>query len=297
MNKTLLFILPAFIWGTTWYAITFQLGTVPPILSVSYRFTLAGIALILFCLFTKTKLRFTLVEHGYILLQGLLLFGLNYWLAYEAETFISSGYVAVCFSLVVFLNALFSKTILGQPISKNIVVGAISGVVGTYFIFSSGLTNFEMDAEMTKGLVFSIISVILASLGNITSARNQQNNMKVIPVNALAMLYGGLSMFVFAMLKNEPLLFDFSPQYLFSMAYLALFGSIVAFSTYLTLIGKIGAAKAAFVLVVIPVLAMVISAIFESTPFTTTTFFGVVLIVLGNLIAFDVFKLVRKKTV
>ena len=124
-NNSLLFVIPALIWGSTWYAIKFQLGAVDPLVSVIYRFALAALILIGFCLLTRRNLKFSWREHLRIALQGILLFGMNYWLVYQAEEYLSSGLVAVGFSTLIFFNIFFGGLFLGNRIDKKVIFSAI----------------------------------------------------------------------------------------------------------------------------------------------------------------------------
>lgn len=281
----ILFIIPALIWGSTWYAITFQLGKVEPIFSVSYRFLLAGTVFILYCLFRKISLKFTWAQHRWILLQALFLFGFNYLFTYMSEQYIASGLVAVIFSLVIFLNILFGKIFLKNPVRKQVLIGAVFGLAGTVLIFQPELANYETGENTFLGIILCVIGVVSASLGNITSAYNQRHTLPVLPTTALGMMYGGIFMFVLALLSGRTPTFDPSLPYVLSLVYLSIFGSIVAFSAYLTLIGKIGPDKAAYALVVVPVIAIIISMIFEDYALSLVPVLGVLLLLGGNIFA------------
>ncbi|MEM6523162.1 MAG: EamA family transporter [Bacteroidota bacterium] len=291
MNKTVLFVIPATIWGSTWFVITFQLGEVDPLLSVSYRFLLSGMVLLAYCFLKKLPLSFNRGQHVFIALQGALLFGCNYWLVYISETYINSALVAITFSTLIFMNIVFNSLILKNPIKKKVSLGAVLGVSGTVMIFQQELQSLTFEDETFVGLLICLSGVLSASLGNITSASNQKRNLPVIQTNAFGMLYGGLIMMMIALIMGKPLEFDYSIGYVSSLFYLSLFGSVIAFSTYLTLIGKIGADKGAYVIVVVPIIALVISTIFEGYQITLPAIGGMLLIVVGNLLALG-----KKKT-
>ncbi|MEP3387853.1 MAG: EamA family transporter [Reichenbachiella sp.] len=290
MNKNLwLFIIPALIWGSTWFTIKFQLGVVDPLVSVVYRYLLAGVVMITFCLATRRKMKFSIREHGFIALQGFLLFGVNYWLVYEAEVYLASGLIAVAYSTLVFLNSGFGAIFLKRPINKSILMAALFGLSGTILIFSNEFLGLTFSQETIVGTIITVLSVIIASLGNITSARNSASNIPVIQANAYGMLYGGIWMGLLALILERPFSFDPSATYIVSLLYLTVFGSIIAFGTYLTLISRVGADKAAYALVIIPVIAIGISLIFENYQMTWYAAIGVVLILIGNVLA------IRKK--
>lgn len=292
MNKNVwLFIIPALIWGSTWFTIKFQLGIVDPLVSVVYRYLLAGVIMLSFCFLTKKKMTFSMRDHGFMALQGFLLFGVNYWLVYEAEVYLASGLIAVAYSTLVFLNSGFGAIFLKRPINKNILMAALFGLSGTILIFGNEFLGLTFSQETIMGTIITMLSVVIASLGNITSARNSANNIPVIQANAFGMLYGGIWMGGLALILDRPFTFDPSASYIISLLYLTVFGSIIAFGTYLTLISRVGADKAAYALVIIPVIAIGISYIFENYQMTWYAAIGVLLILIGNVLAIQ-----QKKT-
>jgi len=284
-NNFFLFLIPAIIWGSTWFVITFQLGEVDPLVSVSYRFLIGGIFLFLYAWLRKLPLRFSLGQHARAAQQGVLLFGINYWLVYLSEQTLTSGLVAVAFSSIIFFNIVFGTIFMKAQINKRVVFGAILGFIGTILIYKAEFSTFKASPEFIYAVVFGMGSVIFASLGNITSAFNQKNGMPVIQTTAYGMIYGGLSMAFIAFVLGKPFIIDASFAYLASLAYLSIFGSIIAFTTYLTLIGRIGADKAAYTIVFVPVIAIIISTIYESYPLDVYTIMGILLIVGANLAA------------
>jgi drug/metabolite transporter (DMT)-like permease len=284
-NNFLLFAIPALIWGSTWIVITFQLGTVDPLISVIYRFGLAGLLMLIYARLKKLNLKFSAREHFFMAVQGFFLFGMNYWLVYQAEQYIPSGLLAVAFSTIIFMNIGFGALLLKRPVNIKVAWAAIAGLSGTMLIFRTELISLNMTADTINGTILAFGSVVLASIGNITSAYNQQSRIPVVQANAYGMLYGSLFMTILAFSLGREFSFDYSATYIASLIYLTLFGSVVAFAGYLTLIGRIGADKAAYTLVVIPIIAILISIVFEDYQLTTGVVTGIVLIVIGNVMA------------
>ena len=283
LNTGALFLIPALIWGSTFFVIKFQLGEVDPNWSVSYRFVLAGLVLLLYSKLRGYNLKFTIAQHRFILLQGILLFGLNYWLVYIAEEKLVSALAAVAFSTIIFLNILFGTLFLGRKTERKVFYGAVLGIGGTFLLFRNDLSSIDIEELPIFHLVMCFLSVVIASLGNITSAFNQSKDLPVIQTNAFGMLYGGIVIGLIAIFTGKPLAFDWNQGYVLSLFYLSIFGSILAFGGYLTLIGKIGADKAAYVLIVIPVIAVFLSIVFEDYTFTWQVILGMLLILGGNV--------------
>ncbi len=285
MKNILLFITPTLIWGSTWYVIKFQVGDVDPMFSVSYRFLLAGLIMLVVARFMKLKLDFTRKEHAFILLQGLLIFGINYWLIYMSELYLTSGLVGLIFSLLVFFNIINARIFLKNKLEYKVVLGGALGLLGTAFVFWDDLKVFSFEDGKLLGMSLAIGGTLVASLGNITSARNTKAGIPVISCNAFGMTYGGAAMMVVALLSGKEISFIVSTEYISSLLYLAIFGSIIAFGAYLTLVGNIGAGKAAYVSLIAPVIALVISTFLEDYQWTATSLSGAVLILAGNTIA------------
>ncbi|MGB3702623.1 MAG: EamA family transporter [Anaerolineales bacterium] len=284
MYNASLYLITVFIWGSTWLAIKYQLGVVSPELSVAYRFGLAAVILIVFSLVRRLPLRFNIKSHGFFALQGLFLFSLNYILVYLAEGYLTSGLVAIIFSLIIVFNVLFGTIFLGNPIRKQVMVGAVLGLAGLALVFWPELSVLSISSQKIVGMILALIATVSASLGNVVSARNQKHELPVVQTNAYGMLYGALFMLVLAVIRGAQLEFDTSPSYILSLFYLAIFGSVIAFGSYLTLLGRIGLDRAAYVTVLFPVIALVLSTIFEDLVWGLPQLMGVVLILLGNAV-------------
>jgi len=200
-----------------------------------------------------------------------------------AEQVLVSALVAITFSSIIFLNILFGKIFLKKVAEAKVYVGAILGISGTVLLFYRELAGIAYDDLPIFHLIICFSAVVVASLGNILSAYNQATKLPVIQTNAFGMLYGGLIIGFIALFTGVDISFDMEFSYISSLLYLSIFGSIIAFGSYLTLIGKIGADKAGYVLIVIPVIAVGLSIIFEGYQFGWQVFVGMLLILGGNV--------------
>ena len=284
MRNVMFYVMTILIWGSTWLAITFQLGRIDPMVSVTYRFSLAAVLLLLWCALRRLPMGFTWKEHLAMAAQGVFLFALNYWLFYLAELHIASGLAAVIFSTVMVMNVVNGAVFLKSPVDARVVAGGALGLVGIGLVFRPELTSFHFGDSGAKGLMLCFAATYLASIGNILSARNQKAGLPVVQTNAFGMLYGALLMLGLSALLGRSFAFEMSTAYVGSLVYLAVFGSIVAFGCYLSLIGRIGADRAAYATLVFPVVALVISTIWEGYRWSGYAFSGVALILLGNLL-------------
>lgn len=279
-----LYLYTVLAWSASWLAIRYQLGTVPPELSIAYRFLLAGAVLALFALWRRHDLRLPPRELGFVALQGLLLFGANYWLFYQAAFFVPTGLMAVVMGSIIAMNMGGARLLFGTRLEPRALLGAAMGLAGIALVFLRDLVAFDLASEGLKGLGLSLAATFCASLGNLVSVRNQRRGLPVVPATALAMLLAGGGLFLLAVAPGRPPVFDWRPSYLVSLLYLAVFASAIAFGAYLTLLGRIGAGRGAYVLVATPVLAVLLSALFEDLELRAETAAGIVLVLLGNAV-------------
>jgi len=284
VNNLSLYLITVLIWGSTWIAITFQLGEVNPLVSVAYRFGLASILLLIFCYLFKKPMKFSAKDHLFIFLQGNFLFGLNYWLMYLTTARISSGLVAVMFASIVFLNIINGRIFLGKKIQLHVLFAACIGMVGIALVFWPEVSSAQDSGHLLEALVFGFGATYFASLGNIISSRNQSNKIPVLQTNAIGMAYGSICMIIVAMSLGLTINVSTEFDYLASLLYLSIFGSIVAFSSYLTLVGRIGADKAGYASLLFPVIALQLSAWFENFEWTALSLVGLSLVLIGNLL-------------
>ena len=284
MNANIFFLYGStvIIWGTTWLAIKFQLGSVDPMVSVLYRFVAAALTLFLYCKLRGLKMRFRLNDHIFMALQGLVLFSVNYWLIYLAEVHVTSGLVAVIFSGIVFMNMINGAVLLGSPIRSNVLLGGAIGVLGIVLVFWPQLISFNLSDKSALGLVLSVVSTFMASLGNIISARHQQNNLPVIQTNAYGMAYGAAIIGAISLISGKTFSFEMSLTYVGSLFYLSLFGTVIAFGCYLKLIGKIGADRAAYATMLFPIVALGISTVYEGYQWAPNNIIGMAVVLVGN---------------
>ncbi len=283
MKNALLYILTASIWGSTWLAIKFQLGVVDPLLSVAYRFLLSAIILLIYCRLSGRNLRFSRRQHAWLMVQGFTLFGFHYWLVYTAEVYLPSGLVSVVFSTIMFWNVVFGALFLNASIRRQVVFGGFIGILGIILVFKDELLKFSFSSETSVATLICVLAAMIASVGNIVSVQNGRIGIPVFQINAYGMLYGSLQMMLIALVFGKTFTFEFTPAYISSILYLAILGSVVAFSAYLTLIGNIGADKAGYVTLIFPIIALGLSTVFENYAWNALSLLGVALVLMGNL--------------
>ncbi len=280
-----LFAIVTLIWGSTWLGITFQLGVVAAEVSVAYRFALAAALLALWCRATGRSLAFSLRDHAFLAAQGVLMFGANYVSIYEAERYLTSGLVAVLFSTIVFTNPIGMRIVYRAPIARRTLFAAVLGVAGVVLLFLPELLTVQSSATVALGIAFGLAGTLLATGGNLIAVRNHHASVGVLEGTVWGMAWGAATAALIATATGASWTFDSRPLYWLSLAYLAVFGSIVAFGAYFTLIKKVGVGVASYTGVATPVIAVLLSTLFEGFVWTWTAVLGVVLAAAGNFIA------------
>ena len=285
MSTPLLFLIPTLIWGSTWLAITFQLGDVAPEVSVCYRFALAALALAAWCMATGRSLRFSSRKHLYLAGLGALMMGFNYIWIYRAEQNITSGLVAVLFSTLVFMSPVAMRLAFGTPLRARTFVAATFGVVGVALLFVPELQQAQQGGVVAYGIGLTLAATASAAAGNLHAVRNHRAGFATLPATAWGLAYGASLAALVAILQGTPWTFDARLPYILSLAYLALFGSVIAFGVYFTLLNRVGAGPASYTTVSTPVIAMLMSTLFEGYRWTWIAALGVVLVAFGIWLA------------
>ena len=284
MGNLRLFVACVAIWGTTWLAIKYQLGRVAPEASVSYRFVLASFLIACYCRLRKLPLRFPAREHLWIALFGVLLFGVSYVFVYHAERHVVSGLVAVGYSASPLLGALGMRLFFGVKISRRVALGSLMGIAGIVLVFWPEFSRLRGDGDTAVGAMFTVAAVVLSALGTLTAHRNNEARLPLWQTMAWGMFYGALFSLGATLASGDALTFEATPGYVLSLLYLSILGSVAAFAAYLTLVRNVGAARAGYTGVMVPIVALVVSAAFEGFHWTMLTWAGIAVSVSGNVI-------------
>ena len=284
MSNLQLFIAAVSIWGSTWLAITFQLGKVAPEASVFYRFLLASLLVFAYCFARRLPLRYTSRQHLWVALMGVLMFSVSYILVYYAEQHVVSGLVAVGYSASPMLGLIGMRVFFGTPMTRLLLMGSILGMVGIALVFWPEFAKLQGDRDTALGAMYTITAVVVSALGSIVAQRNSRAGQPLWQSLAWGMLYGAAFSLAYTLATGQPLAFEATMPYVLSLIYLAVLGSILAFAAYLTLLHRVGAARAGYIGVMVPIVALVISAAFEGFRWHALTWLGIAVSVAGNVI-------------
>jgi drug/metabolite transporter (DMT)-like permease len=285
------FLLITLIWGSTWIVIKDQLGqgaalAVPHVWSVSYRFFIAGAAMMAIARFRGEGIGLGRGGHVLALMLGTFQFVVNYNFVYASEQTITSGLAAVVFALLVVPNAILARIFTGQRVSRRFMAGSAVAMTGVALLFVQEVRQVGgSSGEVMIGLGLVLVAVLAASLSNVMQIMPAVKAQPIAPTLGWAMLYGATIDAAFAFAFVGPPVFDPRAGYWLGLAYLGLIASALAFWLYYEIIRKIGPARAAYSSVLIPVVAMAFSTVFEDYRWSALALAGGALTLAGLVIA------------
>ena len=285
MSTSALYAVCILIWGTTWFAITAQIDVLAPELGVAIRFGLAALVLMGVCRMRRIPLRFPRRVQLLILAQGLLGFYASYVCVYQAERFVASGVVAVGYAASPLAGLVLARLFLGTRMSARVALGGVAGIAGVVLIFWHEFTRLAATDQVLWGAELTMVSVLLASLSTIAASGYHRMGVSGWGPLAWAMAWGAGAALLHALVLGTPWSWSWRPAFLGSLAYLAMFGSILAFGAYYALVHRVGPAKAGYIGVLTPVVALGVSSLFENFLWTGLTVAGIALAILGNVVA------------
>lgn len=281
-----LYVLTVLIWGTTWIALKLQLGVVAIPVSIVYRFGLA--ALVLFAVLLLSRKLQVMNKRGHLicLAQGLCLFCVNFMCFLTASQWVPTGLIAVVFSTATLWNALNARVFFKQKIARNVIAGGALGLFGLALLFWPELSGHTATPQTLLGLGLALIGTMCFSAGNMLSSLQQKAGLKPLTTNAWGMLYGAGMLAVYCAFNGIPFDMEWNTRYIGSLLYLVIPGSVIGFTAYLTLVGRMGPERAAYCTVLFPLVALNVSAFVEGYQWTAPALAGLVLVMLGNVLVF-----------
>ncbi len=287
MPSSLLFIIASLIWGSTFWAITQQLGQVAPAVSVAYRFGLAALCLFAWCGLRGQDLRLPWKLQKWLMLQGFFTFSLSYLCTYSSEQYVVSALVAVLFALMVIWSPLLEHFFFKKPLTLRIWIAAFISISGVVLLFYPALkgnweeTHSGRETHFLLGLGLALTATLASTFGNLVVVKIREQNTNVLLTMAWAMAWGTLLISVFATATGEQWTLPTATSYWLSLLYLSLFGSVIAFACYFTLIHRIGAQKTVFIGVITPIISVLLSIQLENYHPGWIEWLGMVLCLFG----------------
>ena len=284
MNAAL-YLSVVLIWGTTWIALKWQLGAVPITQSIAYRFVLAAAVLFVWLLWRREVVLPRGRNARLVAAQGVFLFCFNFICFLHASRTLPSGLVAVVFASAAIWNAVLARLLYGRRLAAQVLAGGGLGLAGLLLLFGNEIGQAGRDGLI--GLAWALAGTWCFSIGNLLSAAMQAQGLRPAQSNAWAMALGALLLLGWNVVTGTPFVFDPAPRYLGALLYLALPGSVIGFTAYLQLVGRIGPERTAYATVLFPVVALAVSTLFEGYAWNAVGVTGLAFILGGNVLVFS----------
>lgn len=275
--------LTVLIWGLTWTAIRLQVESAPVDVSVFYRFLMASVVALVVLALLRRLQRLSLKQHGWLVLQGLTLYSVNFMLIYRAAESMTSGLLAVVFSLAALFNALNGWLWLRLRPTARLYPAVALGISGVALLFWHDL---QLGNATGASILFAVAGTFWFSVGNLVSIKVRLAQVPLLVANAWAMVYGAVILGVWCLIQGVEWVVPTTATFWGATAFLAVPGSIVAFYCYITVIQTLGADKAGYATVLFPVVALSVSTWLEGFEWTITAVLGAMLAILGNYVLF-----------
>ncbi len=272
------------LWGVSWIGIRAQLGVVAPEMSVLWRFLLSAVLMWGWVLATGHQVRFPLADHLRFAAVGCCLFSFNFISFYYGGLSVPSGLLSVVFSLASVFNLVLGFVIFRQKVEPRVALGGLVGVIGIGLLFWPEITGAGFNAAALKGLGLCVMGTLFFCSGNMISTLVQRRGAPLLSATAWGMTYGCAVLLTLNLVRGNAFIIEPTVTYIGSLLYLAVGASVLAFMAYLTLLRRLGAARAGYTTVLFPIIALAVSTLLEGYQWTALAGIGVVFALVGNVL-------------
>jgi drug/metabolite transporter (DMT)-like permease len=280
------FIIVTLIWGSTWIVIRDQLGPVPPSWSVTYRYVIACAAMFAYLIAKGLPVRIGGRGHLLAIAFGVPQFVLNFNFVYAAEQYITSGVVAVVFALLLVPNSMLSWLFLKQRLTGGFLFGSASAIAGVAMLFVNELRHSTASpAAVATGIGLTVLGVLSASASNVIHGTQEMRVRPVAAMLAWGMLYGTIVNALFASAVYGSPVIEYRLGYWLGVLYLGLAASALAFTLYFGVLRAVGPSRAAYSNLLVPIIAMLLSTLFEDYHWSALAVAGAFLSLAGLAVA------------
>jgi drug/metabolite transporter (DMT)-like permease len=279
-----LYVLTVIAWSLSWFAIRLQVGTVPNEVNLVWRFGIATVLMFAWVIVSRRRIRFPLRDHARFAALGVLMFSTNFLLFYYGAGYLVSGLLSVVFSLASVVNILLAAVVLREPASPRVLAGGLLGFCGIALMFAPEIAAHGLSGGTMIGLALCVAGTLSFCLGNQISAAGLRQGMPLVPMTAWGMVYGTLFSALLALVLGRPFMIEPTLSYVGSLLFLAVISTVIAFSAYLTLLSRIGPARAGYATVMFPIFALLVSTALEGYRWSAYAFAGLVLVAIGNVL-------------
>ncbi|YBV95344.1 DMT family transporter [Phyllobacteriaceae bacterium JZ32] len=279
-----LYAMTVFAWSLSWYALAVQAASgVANEVNIVWRFLIAAVIMFAWAVVSRQRLKFALRDHLGFAGLGVLLFSSNFLLFYYGAQYLVSGLLSVVFSLASIINLVLSTLVMREPPSARTLAGGLMGFGGIALMFLPEMQAHGFTGKTLVGLGLCVAGTLCFCTGNLISARLQKRGLPLVSMNGWGMVYGTLWAAFLALVFGKHFTIAWTAEYLGSLIFLSVISTVLAFFAYLTLLGRIGSARAGYATVMFPVFALVVSTLLEGYQWTVLAVAGLALVLAGNL--------------
>jgi drug/metabolite transporter (DMT)-like permease len=271
------------IWGSTWLAIRISLESLTPFISSGIRFIIASFGIFILMKWRSINLQTDSASLKLYIIMGVFSFIIAFGLVYWGEQYVASGLAAVLFGVYPFFVALFSYFFIpSEKIGLYKMVGMVLGFFGIVVIFSDSfganlnLNIIGMLAVVLSGGIQAAIAVLIKLKGK---------NLNPLSMNFVPMMIAGVGLTLLGFIFDDVSKNRFNSSAIISVLYLAMFGSIITFTTFYWLMKRVNVVILSLTAFITPIVALFLGWLIYNEQLTKEHLIGAVMVLSGLLIA------------
>ena len=284
------------IWGSTWLVIKIGLETMTPLLSAGLRFAVAGIILYGIIRMRKIPIPWNEKTRWFYFVIAFTSFSVPFGLVYWGEHQISSGMTSILFATYPLWVAIISSLLIPEDrITAAKIVGVLLGFIGVVVIFSHNV-QFDASSATLLGMGAVILSGAIQAFSAVT-IKKHGHEISPFVVSFVPMTISAVMLLAGSYFVEDLSAVQFTPSALFSIIFLAIFGTIVTFVSYFWLLKRVEVVILSLTAFVTPVIAVLLGVIILKEQVFPELFAGASLVFLGIASAnfSDIRSLIRKR--
>lgn len=284
-----IFLIAAFaavyvIWGSTYLAIKYAIGTIPSFLMAGVRFGVAGVILLIWARLSPGYTRPKVVHLKTAVVVGALLLAVGNGGVVIAERYISSSLTALLVATVPFWVVLFSWGFMGSGRPKlKVALGLVVGFVGVALLVTG--QPGAADGDGSHGQMYGIALVVVAAIGwaagSLYGSKAESAKPNILAAG-MQMLAGGIMLLIMSLVSGECSTFDLaavSSGSVTALGYLIVVGAVIGYTSYNWLLQNASPAAVSTYAYINPAIAVTLGWSIASESLTGQMLIGAVVVV------------------
>lgn len=285
LKLSLALVSVAFFWGTTFLAIRIGVESVPPLLVTGIRNVIAGSILLGYLLFTKQFEKMDAARIRRNLIISFMMIVLGNGLTTFAEKYITSGLAALIATLSPLSVLLLNLGLGNEKPSLKIIGGITLGMTGMYLIYQNNIADF-FNPEYRLGIASIICAVLMWAAGTVYSKRSSAHPGNIIVNLCVQMLFAGILLCGAQMIiEPEVQVSAWSMRSIGAVIYLALFGSVAGYASYMYALSKLPSTRVSVITYINVVVALTLGWLILDEKITLKIILAAIVIISGVVVA------------